>query len=510
MSSANFEKKLIKTLSMIMPQGYIVGGALRNAFLKRPTGDIDIVLPKSFDCREKAGLLSKLLKGNSFVLDEKTQTYRVVFYDYPGVHVDIMPFQSETIEEDLLRRDFTINALAYPVGKNPDFKVEVKSIKATGNFIFKLKGLKKKNVLDASGGKNDISNGLIKSVYADSIADDPLRMLRAFRFAGELNFKIQPALIKQIQASKQLIENVSGERIREELLKLCKRDDTALWFEKMDQTGLLTQLFPELEKQRGCAEVYYGKGGVLTHTFSVVERIEFLMKNLRTYFPKHHKKLSAHNKNIALLKMTALLHDIAKPKTAKKIGDRLRFFHHERQGAKMSAEVLGKYRFSNNEIKYVTGIISEHLRPGNLSSNKIITDKAIYRFFRDLGDYAIPLLLVCWADYTSYISKKILERIHQHIHEMPHSPSSKKFPPLKGGKTLHHLQTINYMIKIYFNYPHKISPTKLVNGHDIINTLNISPGPQVGKILEKIKLAQVEGKINNKQEALDFAKRFAN
>jgi poly(A) polymerase len=274
----------------------------------------------------------------------------------------------------------------------------------------------------------------------------------------------------------------------------------------MDTAGVLTALLPVLERQKSCAQVYYGSGGVFSHTLDVVERTEFLLSRLKTVFPKYHKKLQPYIKDISLYKMAALLHDIAKPKTAKMTQGRLRFFYHEEKGAVMAEKILKNLKYSGADIKMISKMIEYHLRPSNLASNEIITDRGVYKFFKGLGDAGIPMLLMCWADYTSYITpaqvKKLIKKSAEPVITIEEGREKGSI-----GKTLRHMQVVNFLFRKYFTGGKKIIlPQRLIDGKDVMDALKIAPGPRVGKILENVTLAQVEGKVKTRQDAIAYIK----
>ena len=339
--------------------------------------------------------------------------------------------------------------------------------------------------------------------------EDPLRMLRAFRCAAELKFTIAPSTLAQIKKDAALIVQPAGERIKEELDRLFAVPgvlyDLLL---QMDACGLLTALFPFLKEQRSCAEVYYGKGGVLKHTLLVCKRMDYVLNHLDKTFPKFASKLTPFAANQPLLKMTALLHDIAKPSTAKMHKGRLRFFYHEQQGARIARQVLEALHYSKADTRLICAMIGEHLRPSNLASNDVLTRRGVYHFFRDLGDAAIPLLFLCWADYTSYVTDAQLRRILPKSGERLMTISqAERYKNV--GKTLRHLQVLNFMLEQYFERPALVKPDKILTGVDIMNVLHLKPGPQVGEILEAVAEAQVEGKIRTRADALTFIKTLS-
>lgn len=498
-------RNILKKLSILLPDGYLVGGILRDYFLNRPSDDLDIAIPRITKSRLKA--VSHILDANYFMLDDKNPTYRFITRQ-DKMQVDICLFLAKDIKQDLFKRDFTINALAYPLAGISNEKIKVIRRKSNGRTLVSLVSLDKKKLIDISGSLKDISKKIMKIVSEKSFTDDPLRMLRTFRFASQFEFAIDKKTLSLIKKDAKKINSVAGERVQDEILKLLSFANSPTWLKEMDKTGLLTALIWQLENARTCAEVYYGKGGVLKHTFDVIDRIEFLFSNLAEIFPKFYRYLSVWENKINLLKLTALLHDIAKPKTAKVIGARLRFFYHEHKGAEMAGKILAKWRFSRNNIRLITSAIKEHLRIGNLASNALITDRAIYRFFKDTNSFSVALLLLCWADYASYISKPQMIKILARSREKPFAIVSGGLEKTGIRKTLRHLQVINLMFKTYFYHKPKIVPAKLIDGNDVMKVLKIKPSPKVGEILEKVRLSQVEGKIKTRKSALDYIKNL--
>lgn len=479
------------------PHAYYVGGAVRNSLLKRWSGDVDITLPKQ-EVKTVALALGKKLNAAVFEMDPVFGVWRLVTRK-DGLQIDLCAWQGNTLQADLLRRDFTFNSLAYPVTQPVRFCVK-KEGKQTKIL---LKGLRRGKIVDFSKGMQAVSQRIIRLNSARVFQEDPLRMLRVFRCAAELNFAIDPGVLKQIKKDAPLIWKSAGERIQEELTRLFNTSKAYPQLLLMDKCGLLTAIFPELEAQRGCAQVYYGKGGVLTHTLAVFKRMEYLLDHLPQAFPKYAKKLAPYAAHKPLLKMAALLHDVAKPATAKKMGDRLRFFYHEDRGARMAKVILEKLHYSRADIRLICAIIGQHLRPSNLASNDVITDRGAYHFFRDLGEAALPLLLLCWADYTSYVTDAQLKRIMPRSAERMMSLARAK-KAANTGKTLRHMQVLSLLLSKFFDQPRKMNPSRLITGKDVMQCLNLPPGPQIGSLLEQVAEAQAEGKVLTREDALTF------
>lgn len=492
---------LAGVLKELAPQAYYVGGAVRNSLLKRWSGDVDIALPKE-NVKAVALALGKKLNAAVFEMDPTFGVWRLVTRR-DGVQIDICAWQGKTLKEDLLRRDFTFNALAYPVTQ----PVSIVLQKENKQTKILLKGMRRSEIVDFCHGLQAVKERKILLTSTQVFKEDPLRMLRAFRCAAELNFKIEPSVLKQIKKDASLIWHSAGERIQEELTRLFNTSKAYENLQLMDDCGLLTALFPALEEQRTCAQVYYGKGGVLAHTLAVFNRMEYLLDHLNKAFPKYAKKLAPYAANKSLLKMAALLHDIAKPATAKKVGDRLRFFYHEERGARMAKTVLEQLHYSRADIRLICAMIGQHLRPSNLASNDVITDRGAYHFFRDMGDAALPLLLLCWADYTSYVSDYQLKRIIPRSGErMMSLERAKKTANI--GKTLRHMQVLSLLFSKYFDQPKKMNPSRLITGKDVMDLLHLPPSPKIGDILERVAEAQAEGKVLSREDALAFVSKL--
>lgn len=493
---------LARVLREVIPQAHYVGGIVRNSLLRRQSSDIDITLPLS-DVRRAAEELGRRLKAAVFEMDPELGVWRLVTHN-GKIQIDLTAYQGKDLKADLLRRDFTVNALAYPVSALPQIVITPRK-NDTAHIL--LKRLQKKLIIDKSSGLADLSAKVIDRTGPRVFQDDPLRMLRAFRSAAELGFSIAPRTLAQIKKDHPLIVQSAGERVHEELDRLFATSKAYENLVLMDKCGLLTALFPELEPQRTCAEVYYGKGGVLSHTLAVFARMEYLLDHLPKAFPKYAKKLAPYAQNKPLYKMAALLHDVAKPATAKVMGDRLRFFYHEEKGAKMAKTILERLHYSRADIRLIGAMIGEHLRPSNLASNDVITDRGAYHFFRDLGDAAVPMLLLCWADYASYVSDAQLKRImpKSGLRMMTLAQAQKT---ANIGKTLRHMQVLNLLFKKFFDTPKKVQPVRLITGRDIMDALSLPPSPKIGEILEAVAVAQVEGKVSSKEEALAFIQQL--
>jgi len=466
---------------------YLVGGFLRDLKLGRASRDIDLATAGASDALARKA--ARVLGGKPVLIDADHGLWRVMLKSGPAVHLDIARMEGGTIEKDLARRDFTMNAMAVP---------------AVGGERW----------VDPFGGQKDLEAGLIRMVSVKAFTDDGLRLLRAFRFASELGLKIEPATLKAIGAKRKSIAGSAGERVQHELLRLLEGPAAADCVREMEACGLLTALMPELSRLRRCARVYYGEAGVMGHSLQVLSRLEGLLGKLPEVYPDLEPQLRAHLENrdtpaasyAALLKLTALIHDIAKPATARPIGGRLRFFGHEELGAVMSDKLLDRLRFSRDQRRAVAQMIRFHLRPGNLAANPTVSDKAVYRFFDELREEGVGLLLVCWADYASYLTdpqlKKVLSLLKRDPRQTPNAQSLA--PDLR--KTHRHLQVVGILLHAWFRRRKTVAPPRLVDGNDVIKTVGLAPGPEIGKILKTVREQQAEGKLSSRDEILTYLK----
>jgi poly(A) polymerase len=302
------------------------------------------------------------------------------------------------IRQDLARRDFTINAMA----------VELKSI-MEGHPDFK--------VLDPFKGRQGLEKRHIEVVSKTAFNEDPARLLRAVRLAAELEFSLSPGTETLVRRDNQLISRIAGERVREELLRILSTDRAGRFVRRLDDLGLLTAIIPELESSRGVEQPKEHHWDVLDHSIETVSTVDFLLRRASwEHAPSWSldavpwsEKLEMHfssavgsgSSRASLLKLAALLHDIAKPETRILANDRVRFFGHTEQGAEKSVHILERLRFSNKEIKLVELMVRYHLRPTQMSHEGMPTPRAIYRYFRDTGTNGIDILFLSLADHLA-------------------------------------------------------------------------------------------------------------
>jgi poly(A) polymerase len=467
-------KKILETIDSIRggEQLYIVGGWIRDALLKRKSRDLD--LASAQDPKRLAGAAARALKGRVVVLDDANKVYRVVLKANPSLdYIDFSKLKGRTIGLDLAKRDFTIDSIALPL---------------EGERVDILK------TIDPFSGRKDLVRSVVRMTYPSAFRDDPLRLLRAYRLAAELDFEIEAGTLRKIRANAALITRPAPERVREELIRILSAPRSAKWIERLERDGLLDRILPEITPMKASArKFYFHPKGLWQHSLETLEGLEEIFSKLGELLPKESAKIEEYLKGNTgsgaprgtLLKLVALLHDSAKPKTAKKVGKRMRFLGHDTLGAGLIAGTFKRLRMSKKETRAARNLVRQHMRPISLGQAAVLTARATLRLFRDTGEDLPMLLLLSLADCYSYRRLKL-----------------KKIVPLKKQ-----LQVIRELFSRYYSDKAKMDGPRLVDGHVLMKALRLKPGPVIGKLLSAVTEAQLLGKVKTRAEALTLARK---
>jgi putative nucleotidyltransferase with HDIG domain len=459
-------KEWISCLTSDVPEIYLVGGSVRDIVLKQPLKDTDLV------CRNAKGIALRFAEGRNAVvvpMEKKPDQpcYRVVDRNNAAKYVDFAEMRGENILEDLSQRDFTINAIAMKVCREG----------STGEMI------------DPFGGIRDAEKKLVRMTRPAIFPSDPLRILRAVRFAAVLQFTIDHETQEEMKRNALLLNEVSAERILNELLLILATPSSCSFFRQLDQMGILGILFPEIEPMRECSQNGYHHLNVWQHSLLVMENCEHILNNLPRCFPgcsdEVVSNLSGDNR-MQLLKLAALLHDAGKPATRGINSDtgRITFYGHDEEGARIIESTAERLKMSGKNRDFMVLMVLEHLHVLSLSGREV-KPAARMRWFRTMRDDAVPALLLGMADVMGSLGKE----------------STGEY------RDSYYAWVRNVLIEYYGSIRMRIGSKALISGNDLIS-LGMEPGPEMGAIIEQVREAQDTGLISEREDALKLAKQL--
>ena len=478
------EASLLKRIRGLLPtagvDAYLVGGWVRDHLLGRKTRDIDIAVGVS--ALGFARQAAAALDGHYVLLDEAEGIARVVLVESgedgeTQWHLDFSTIRG-TIESDLSHRDFTVDAMAIDlsnIGKRPPPRL-----------------------IDPFSGKKDLKAGLIRAVSPSIFEDDPARLIRGVRLAAEYGFSIDADTEALMSRQSHLINQVAGERVREELCRILSVGNASHFIFYLDRLGLLTAIIPELTFTKGVDQPHEHYWDVFNHSVQSVAKLERLLNkttgaemlglapHLEPHIGDFDEEISPDLTRGGLVKLAILLHDIAKPQTKTLEPDgRAHFFGHPTQGAEAAGGVMQRLRFSNREIKMVQKMIESHLRLWQMGGDQgLPTRRAIYRYFRDTADVSVDIMFLTLADFLAT-----------------------QGPNLDIAEWERHSRLMEYVLAQRDEDETVAAPPKLIDGHDLMREFGLKPGPKIGEILEAVREAQGAGELSTKEDALALARK---
>ncbi len=461
---------------------YIVGGAVRDALLHRPIQDLDLVA--AGDGISLARLIANRLNGDFYVLDGERGVGRALVDTAEGrLVVDVAQLRGQSLTDDLADRDFTVNALAVDI---------------TGDLEL---------IIDLLGGESDLEAKLLRRCGPQSLADDPVRALRAVRQSVQFSLRIESVTQDDIRRVAPRLADISPERLRDELFKLLALPRPAAALRVADALGLLGTALPEViplhALEQSAPHIY----DAWTHTLAVVENLSTVLAALR--FNRSDQAVSAFSTGMlaiqldryraplaehmdtpwpnershrALLMLAALLHDAGKPSTAQLDDqERWRFLGHEVVGAQLASTRARALRLSTAEADRLRDIVQNHMRLLLLDDP---SPRALHRFWR-LGAAGVDVCLLTLADF--------LGTYGSHIEQ---------------DAWLALIDRVRLTLQAYFDQRDEVvTPPPVVTGTDLMKLLGLSPGPVIGQLLDAIREAQAAGEVLSLDDALAFARR---
>jgi putative nucleotidyltransferase with HDIG domain len=447
-------------------RAWLVGGALRDRLLGRPVLDLDLAVDGDPAAAAKA--LARAAGGPAFELSEEFGAWRVLARDRSW-QADLSPLRGGSVEADLALRDFTINAMAEPLAGG--------------------------ELLDPHGGAADLAARRLRMVSAQAFADDPLRVVRAARFACELGMEIDPATTAAARASADALPAVAQERVFAELRQIVGADDAVRGIELLDKVGALGAVLPEVAAMRGVEQTRYHHRDTYGHTLEVLEQAIALERDPAALFGDElgarvaavlAEPLADELTRGGALRWGALLHDVAKPATQTPHPDGgFGFPHHDRQGAELARSVLERLRTSERLRAHVAALTRHHLRLGFLVHRRPLSRRDVYAYLSACEPVEVDVTLLSVADRLATRGRKAEESIAAHLdlvrELLPYALDWRE----AGG-----------------------APAPLVRGDELARELGIAPGPELGRLLSGLREAQYAGEVTTRDDALELARRL--
>lgn len=453
---------LLRLVAREARDAVLVGGAVRDAMLRRPTVDVDVAVPSG--ALDLARRCAERLGGTRVVLDAERGAARVVTEGAPTL--DVTDFRAPTLVADLAARDFTVNALAVALAP--------------------LVGQGRAPILDPTGGLADLQARRLRPAGAGVLDDDPLRALRAVRLEATLGLRLTAGAARAVRRAAPALVHVAAERVRDELVVLLALPTTARALRRADALGILGVIVPEVEPMRATGQPAPHRFDVLEHSLRAVGGVDRLLARLDALVP-YGEELAAHVAEPlgggvhrgAALKLAALLHDVSKPETRARVAGRVRFFEHDVLGARRVRAIGERLRLPERVTAVVERLVRHHLRPMHLGHAAAITPRARYRFYRDLREDTRDLLLLVLADAAAVTgaSPLVAWRRAGVVREL--------FEGWRGQSLAQ-------------------ARPPLVRGQDVMARFSLEPGPRVGWLLAQAREAQDLGRVRSREEALAY------
>ena len=457
-------------------RAFLVGGAVRDALLGRTTEDVDITVEMSgSSLLEAVHDLAGSINGRFVLLNHEMGAARVVLPE--GMTLDFIA-APDGLARDLARRDFTVNAMAVPLDE---------TLTTSANL----------EVTDLHNGRADLATGVLRVVSPGAFDEDPVRLIRAPRFAAQLGLTVSEDTRNNIRLKAKMLDRSSPERVRDELLKIIAAPDAMSSIRTLDDLGLLSMVLPELDEAREVSQPKEHYWDVFNHCVETVGRVEAILgprqdgddwalglvptfTDMDSYFDE---PISDGHSRSTLVRLSGLVHDIAKPATkTREENGRIRFLGHHKVGAAVVDEILSRLRFGTRGRQFVGNLVRHHLRPKQLAAPEAKpTRRALFRYYREVGDAAISTLYLNMADYLAA-----------------------RGPLLEPDEWREHCDLMAFILNAEFDKP---QAPRLLTGVDVMHEFAVEPGPMIGTILNAVTEAQAAGEIASKEEAIRLAGR---
>jgi poly(A) polymerase len=434
-------------------RAWLVGGAVRDRLLGRPTDDVDISL--SGNPRRAARAIARSTGGAAFQLSGAFGAWRVVGPGHSW-HVDLVQLRDDDIEADLGARDFTINAMAEPLAGG--------------------------EVLDPHGGRADLAARRVRMVSPGALAEDPLRSLRAVRLVIELDLALDPETGAAVAANAAGIEEVAPERVFGELKRIVTAPRARDGLDLMDRYGLTAVLLPELLELKGVEQNVFHHADVYGHTLEVLEAVASLERGDDEVAALLAQPLADELTRGGGMRFAALLHDAAKPATrAVQPDGRITFIGHDAAGAELARTVMRRLRASQRLTDYVAALTLHHLRLGFLVHERPLDRRALWRYLRATAPHSADVTVFTMADRLATRGRNAEGAIAAHL-DLARAVLGHALAPPPGEP--------------------------LIRGDELARELGLRPGPGLGQVLAQLEEDRFAGAIATREDALERAREL--
>ncbi|HEY3265715.1 MAG TPA: HD domain-containing protein [Armatimonadota bacterium] len=458
---------------------WAVGGAVRDWAIGRPFKDLDIAVEG--DVRSAGAAVMAAVGGHFFLMHPASQTARVAFAD--GAWVDIVPLP-HGLEADLQRRDYTVNALAAPIGmlRRP--------------APSPMPAAPPPGVVDPTGGWGDLRAGIVRLTHSTALEEDPLRTLRGLRVATTLRFATEPSTWRAIERCAPLLARVSPERVRDEWLALLDAPRARDGVARAADLGLLDVVLPEWRELEGVTQNPYHHLDVWDHTLDVLHQFDAMLSRTALEPPLRlpddlyddvsaylGETVSAPHTRRALIRQAMLMHDSGKPATRTEDGvGRVRFHGHEGASADTARDWAHRFRLSGKERDFLTGVVGLHMRPGALVDPGV-TERAVKRFLRDAGPAAPALFILNAADRLAARG--------------PWTTDEEVDTQVEGTWRL---------LRLWFEMKHTVALPLPLSGRDLMSAYNLPAGPRIGRLIQMLRDIHLDAPFPDRTAAVEAAR----
>ena len=449
---------------------YLVGGGLRDLLSSGSLSDYDFAVKEG--TKEIACAVAKALEGSAFELGHGDKScFRVAVKKNDNlVEIDFSPFKDDTIEKDLKKRDFTINAMALSLRE-----------------LFENDS---PEILDLLNGRQDLLSGKLRIISNAAIDEDPLRILRGFRFAAIFSMTPDSDFLALAKEKRGTLNGVARERVRTEFFKMLAAKSSYMQVNIMAETDILSEIIPDISSWEEIDQGECHSFALLKHSLKTLEYLETILEGADGPFSLYEKQLASHLgqeleygiDRKAMLKFASLLHDSGKPSTLKIRCEKVTFYSHEEAGAKINRKIAADLKIGRFARSSLVNITRQHMRILHLSKLEKISTKASNRFIRDCGDELPEILLLALADTWATRDARDVD-----------------YTDVEGA--------VNMMFKLWLDRP-ETAPKPFLNGNEVMEVTGSKEGAGVGRYLALLADAEIDGLVSSKTEAVNFLKKL--